>query len=58
MKLKKIINDKEFQDARLTIYSILFISYIYLAYFSNFKCNGCPLCRNDQSIKMFTKIRF
>ena len=47
MKLKQLINDKDFENARLIIYLILFISYIYFAYFSNFQCIGCPLCRND-----------
>lgn len=58
MKLKQLINDNEFKNARLIIYSILFITYIYLAYFSNFKCKGCFLCGMTRATKKLLILDF
>ena len=51
MKLKQIISDVNFQNARIITYIILFIFYIFLAYFSNFQCVGCPLCGMTRAVK-------
>ena len=58
MKLKQLMNDKEFQNARLIIYVILFIFYIYLAYFSNLQCAGCPLCGMTRAVKSLLRFDF
>lgn len=58
MKLKQLIKDKDFQNARLIIYIILFISYIYLAYFSNFQCEGCQLCGMTRAVKSLLRLDF
>lgn len=53
-----ILVDKDFQNARIIIYSILFVFYIYLAYFSNFQCMGCPLCGMTRAVKCLLLFRF
>ena len=58
MKLKQLINDKDFENARLIIYLILFISYIYFAYFSHFQCSGCPLCGMTRAVKSLLILDF
>lgn len=58
MKLKQIINDKDFQNARLIIYIILFISYILIAYFIKLKCSGCPLCGMTRALKSLLILDF
>lgn len=58
MKLYKIFNNEEFQNARLIIYVILLIEYLYLAYFSNFKCIGCPLCGMTRAVKSLLILNF
>ena len=58
MKLKQIIDDQDFQNARLIIYFILLISYIYIAYFSHFQCIGCPLCGMTRAVKSLLRLDF
>jgi len=58
MKLKQIINDTNFQNARIITYIIIFIFYIYLAYFINFQCIGCPLCGMTRAIKSLLILNF
>lgn len=58
MKLKQLINDKDFENARLIIYLILFVSYIYFAYFSHFQCSGCPLCGMTRAVKSLLILDF
>lgn len=57
-KLKKIINDNDFENARLIIYFILLITFIYLAYFSHFTCSGCALCGMTRAIKSLLVLDF
>ena len=52
----KIIKDNSFIYARLIVYSILFLYYIYLAYFTSFECKGCPLCGMTRAIKSILMI--
>lgn len=54
----KILKDKEFQNARMIIYTILLISYIYFAYFIDFKCIGCPLCGMTRAVKSLLHLNF
>ena len=56
--MKKIINDKDFQNARLIIYVLIFILYIYLAYFSHFQCVGCSLCGMTRAVKSLLRLDF
>lgn len=58
MKLKQIVNDKDFQNARLIIYIILFISYIIIAYFIKLNCVGCPLCGMTRALKSLLMLDF
>lgn len=58
MKILQIIKDKDFENARLIIYLILFLSYIYLAYFSNFHCIGCQFCGMTRAVKSLLKLDF
>lgn len=58
MKLEQIINDNDFENARLMIYVILFISYMYLAYFIDFECIGCPLCGMTRAVKSLIVLNF
>lgn len=51
IKLKPIIEDINFQNARIIIYIIFFISYIYFANYSNFHCTGCILCGMTRAVK-------
>lgn len=51
MKLEEIIKNKDFENARIIVYFILLISYIYFEYFSNLQCVGCPLCGMTRAVK-------
>lgn len=57
-KLYKSLNDNEFQNARLIIYIILLVEFLYLAYFNNFKCIGCPLCGMTRAVKSLLILNF
>ena len=52
------IYDKDFVNARIIVYIVLAIEYIYLAYFSNFKCPGCPLCGMTRALKCLLVLDF
>lgn len=54
----KILRDNDFVNARIIIYSMLLVVYIFLAYFSNFKCIGCPLCGMTRAIKSLMVLDF
>ena len=58
MKLKQIINDINFQNSRMITYIILFMFYIYLAYYSNFQCVGCQLCGMTRALKSLLILNF
>lgn len=52
------IYDKDFVNARIIVYIVLAIEYIYLAYFSHFKCPGCPLCGMTRALKCLLVLDF
>ena len=58
MKIKRIINDNDFENARLIIYFILFVTFIYIAHFSHFQCPGCPLCGMTRAVKSLLILDF
>lgn len=58
LSLYKILNDNEFQNARLIIYVILLVEFLYLAYFTNFQCIGCPLCGMTRAVKNLLLLNF
>lgn len=58
MKIKQLIENDEFQKARLEIYFILFISYIVVAYLIHIKCIGCPLCGMTRAVKSLLILDF
>lgn len=58
LSLYKILNDNEFQNARLIIYIILLVEFLYLAYFNNFKCIDCPLCGMTRAVKSLLILNF
>lgn len=58
MKIKQLIENDEFQKARLEIYFILFTSYIVVAYLIHIKCIGCPLCGMTRAVKSLLRLDF
>lgn len=52
------IYDKDFVNARIIVYIVLAIEYIYLAYFSHFECPGCPLCGMTRALKYLLVLDF
>lgn len=52
------IYDKDFVNARIIVYIVLAIEYIYLAYFSHFECPGCPLCGMTRALKCLLVLDF
>ena len=51
MHYVEIIKDKEFENARLILYSLLVIWYIVLTNFIHIQCPGCPLCGMTRAVK-------
>lgn len=54
----RILKGKSFSTARIIIYLLLFIFYVYLAYFTNFQCSGCPLCGMTRAVKCLLTLKF
>lgn len=54
----KFLYNKNFVNARVTFYIIIFLEYIYLAYFSRFQCTGCPLCGMTRAVKSLLILDF
>ena len=52
------IYDKDFVNARIIVYIVLAIEYIYLAYFSHFTCSGCALCGMTRALKSLLVLDF
>ena len=44
MKIRKIINDDSFVQARIIVYAVTILFFLYLVLFHKVQCFGCPLC--------------
>lgn len=44
MKIRKIINDNSFVQARIIVYAVTIFFFLYIVVFHKVQCIGCPLC--------------